>query len=217
MAGRPIPRTGRNRGPRRPYAPRLPPEERREQLLDAAQSLIVEEGYASCSIEAVARLAGVTRPVVYDHFPNMARLLAALIEREEQYAIVLLERLIPLDPGDRDPTEVVVSAIEGFLEAVQERPSTWRMILLPPDGTPAVVRSQVETNRANAIKRMEELVRWGLSLPGMPRDFDVELTARAIEAIGEEAGRLALTDPDGYTSERYSRFAGALMARIRQL
>jgi AcrR family transcriptional regulator len=216
MAGRPIPRTGRNRGPRRPYAPRLPPEERREQLLDAAQSLIVEEGYASCSIEAVARLAGVTRPVVYDHFPNMARLLAALIEREEQYAVEVLERLIPVDPGDRDPTEVVVSAIQGFLETVKERPSTWRMILLPPDGTPAVVRSQVETNRANAIKRMEDLVRWGLALPGMPGDFDVELTARAIETIGEEAGRLALTDPDAYTSERYSAFAAALMARIRQ-
>ncbi len=212
----PIPRTGRNRGPRRPYAPRLPPEERREQLLDAAQSLIIEEGYASCSIEAVARLAGVTRPVVYDHFPNMARLLAALIEREEKYAVEVLERLIPTDPGDRDPIDVVVSAIEGFLEAVHERPATWRMILLPPDGTPSVVRSEVETNRANAIKRMEELVRWGLKQPGMPTDFDVELSARAIEAIGEESGRLTLTDPDAYTAERYSRFARELMARIRQ-
>ncbi len=56
---------------RRPYAPRLPPEQRREQLLDAALCLIVERGYAGVSIEAVARIAGITRPVVYDHFPNL--------------------------------------------------------------------------------------------------------------------------------------------------
>ena len=73
--------------PRRQYAPRMPPEQRREQLLDAALGVIVEQGYSGVSIEAIARTAGVTRPVVYDHFPNLGRLLQALIEREEHYAL----------------------------------------------------------------------------------------------------------------------------------
>jgi AcrR family transcriptional regulator len=46
-----------------------------------------EQGYSGVSIEAVANAAGVTRPVVYDHFPNLARLLHALVEREEIYAL----------------------------------------------------------------------------------------------------------------------------------
>src|SRR5690349_15950896 len=93
--------------PRRPYAPRLPAEQRREQLLDAALGVILEQGYSGVSIEAVARAAGVTRPVVYDHFPNLGRLLYALIEREERYAIEQLEDVVPSDPGDLHPGTVL--------------------------------------------------------------------------------------------------------------
>ena len=82
--------TGR---PRRRYAPRMPPEQRREQLIDAALSVILEQGYSGVSIEAVARTAGVTRPVVYDHFLNLGRLLHALVEREEHIALEQLEQV----------------------------------------------------------------------------------------------------------------------------
>ena len=58
--------------PRRPYAPRMAPEQRREQVLDAALRVILELGYSGVSIEAIAREAGVTRPVIYDHFANLA-------------------------------------------------------------------------------------------------------------------------------------------------
>src|SRR4030088_2214244 len=84
--------------PRRRYAPRMPPEERREQLIDAALEVILEQGYSGVSIEAIARVAGVTRPVVYDHFPNLGRLLHALIEREERYALAQLEQVVPDKP-----------------------------------------------------------------------------------------------------------------------
>jgi len=49
----------------RPYAPRLLPEQRREQLLDVVLDVIDTDGVASVSMDAVARRAGVTRPVVY--------------------------------------------------------------------------------------------------------------------------------------------------------
>ena len=68
--------------PRR-YAPRLPPEERREQLLDATVSLVAQKGYESVSMEGIARKAGVTKPVVYDLFGSLAKLLEALLAREE--------------------------------------------------------------------------------------------------------------------------------------
>src|SRR5438445_13112457 len=85
---------------RRRYAPRMPPAERREQLIDAALSVILEHGYSGVSIEAIARTAGVTRPVVYDHFPNLGKLLQALIEREEHYALEQLARVVPEVPGE---------------------------------------------------------------------------------------------------------------------
>jgi AcrR family transcriptional regulator len=215
MAGRPsIPRPSRNRAPRRPYAPRLPPEERREQLLDAALGVIVEEGYHAVSIEAVARIAGVTRPVVYDHFPNLARLLAALIEREEVISLEQLDAIVPDDPGDRDPVEVVATAARGFLEAVAARPATWRLILLPLEGTPGIVREPVESNRAEMLGRIERLVRWGVAIPGMPQGLDVDLLARSIMSLGEEAGRLLLEKPDEYPPERIEKFAASVIGLV---
>src|SRR5437764_15135728 len=86
--------------PRRRYAPRMPPGERREQLIDAALTVILEHGYGGVSIEAIAREAGVTRPVVYDHFPNLPRLLHALVEREERYSLEQLEDVVPELPID---------------------------------------------------------------------------------------------------------------------
>ncbi len=200
--------------PRRRYAPRLPPEKRREQLIDAALSVIVQQGYEGVSIEAVAKVAGVTRPVIYDHFPNLASLLQALIEREERYALDQLAAVVPPAPQEGDPPELFATGVRRFLDAVASRPDTWRIILLPPEGTPTIVRQQVETNRAQVLERLQELVRWAVDRAGISADLDVEITARAILRLSEEAGRMVLTDPRRFSPERYERFARALMTLI---
>ena len=157
---------------------------RREQLIDAALSVILELGYGGVSIEAIARAAGVTRPVIYDHFPNLGRCFtrwsSARSLLEEQ-----LERVVPDDPGDSDPVEVLAGrAWRVVLDAVTARPTTWRIILLPLDGTPAIVRQHVETHRARILERIERLVHWAINRNELPSDLDVELTARAIRDLG---------------------------------
>ena len=199
---------------RRRYAPRLPPAERREQLIDAALSVILEQGYSGVSIEAIAREAGVTRPVVYDHFPNLGRLLHALVEREERISLEQLEQVVPDDPGDLEPADLLAEGVKQFLEAVAARPATWRIILLPLEGTPKVVRDHVETNRARTQERIAKLVRWAVERPELPDDLDVELTARAIRVLGEDAGRTLLTDPESYSPERYERFVRSVLQLV---
>lgn len=199
---------------RRPYAPRLPPAQRREQLLDAALAIITERGYSAVSIEAVARAVGVTRPVVYSTFPGLPVLLATLLRREERRALAQVEAIVPDDPGERDPDDVVVEALTGFLRTVRENPATWRLILLPVEGTPDLVRRQVERNRERILARVRELVGWGLERRGGPAGLDEDLTARAILVLCEEAGRLVLTDPERFTPERLTAFAGALLSAV---
>lgn len=189
----------------------MPPEQRREQLLDAALSVVLEQGYGGVSIEAIARAAGVTRPVVYDHFPNLGRLLHAVIEREERYSLEQLEQVVPGDLGERDPVEVLAGSVKRFLDAVVARPATWHLILLPLEGTPAIAREHVEINRARVLSRIEQLVRWAMQRGELPRDLDVELAARAINELGEQAGRMVLTDPDRYPPERYEQFVHSVM------
>ena len=192
----------------------MPPEERRQQLLDAALGVILEQGYAGVSIEAIARSAGVTRPVVYDHFPNLGTLLQALFDREEQSALAQLAEVFPSDPRAEDPAAVLAGGVGRFLDAVASRPATWRLILLPPDGTPEMVRQHVEANRTRTLAQIEQVVRWACSQPGWPSGIDPELAARAIRAIGEEAGRTLLIDPERYSPERYERFVVAMMGLL---
>jgi AcrR family transcriptional regulator len=184
----------------------MPPDQRREQLIDAALGVILQQGYSGVSIEAIARAAGVTRPVVYDHFPNLGQLLQTLIAREEHYALEQLREIVPEDPGAFEPIELLIAGIRRFLDAVSSRPATWRIILLPPEGNPAIVRQLVETNRAHTLEQIEDLVRRTMTRPEVPDDLDVELTARTIRNLAEEAGRMVLINPDRYSAERYERF-----------
>src|SRR3954469_1594769 len=57
---------------------RMTAEQRREQLLDATKAIVLEHGFHAVSIEAVARAAGITRPIVYGHFEDLGGLLEAL-------------------------------------------------------------------------------------------------------------------------------------------
>ena len=102
----------------------MPPGQRREQLIDAALEVILERGYARISIEAIARAAGITRPVVYDHFPNLNRLLHAVIEREERISLEQLDQVVPEEPGNQEPGELLAGGLARFLTAVRTRPAT---------------------------------------------------------------------------------------------
>jgi AcrR family transcriptional regulator len=199
---------------RRRYAPRVPAEQRREQVLDAALRVIAERGYGGVSMEAVARETGVTKPVVYDLFPNIGVLLRTLLEREEERALSSLAALIPELALEGDPDDLLVSAFATFLGAVTDHPDAWRLILLPVEGTPEVVRRHTERGRREVVARIQQLLTWGLERRGGPTDIDFELAAHAMLAVGEHAGRLVLTDPENFTPERFSRFAAKLLAFV---
>jgi AcrR family transcriptional regulator len=201
---------------RRKYAPRLPPEERREQILDAALHLIAENGYGGASMEAVARGTGVAKPVVYDIFGGRAELLHALLEREERRALGQLAEVVPLLPTEDDPDQVLRETAGRFLDAVAESPDRWRLILLPVDGTPEMVREHVERGRSSLLEQVQALIVWGLDARGGPTSLDPELAARGLLALGEHAARLILTDPQEYPRARLVEFMGVLLAALER-
>jgi AcrR family transcriptional regulator len=195
--------------PRRRYAPRLPPEQRREQILDAALALVERDGYVGATMEAVAREAGVAKPVVYDAFATRPDLLRALLSREEERALEQLAAAIPA-PRDAEPRELLRDGLAAFFGAVLSEPRRWRLILLPAEGTSDVVRAHVERGRAEALGRLEQLVDAVARSRG--EEIDVELTAHAILALGEHGARLVLTAPERFTPERVATFVAQLVA-----
>ncbi|MDP9189787.1 MAG: TetR/AcrR family transcriptional regulator, partial [Actinomycetota bacterium] len=65
-------------------AAHLGPERRRPQVLDAALKLFLKGGYEGTSMDAVARAAGVTKPVVYACYASKDELFRSLLAREEE-------------------------------------------------------------------------------------------------------------------------------------
>jgi AcrR family transcriptional regulator len=189
--------------------------DRRQQLLDTTLDLVVERGFHAVTIEAVAQGAGVTRPIVYKQFNDLPGLVRALVDREEDRAITQLAHAIPDVPGDRDPDELLVEGLQLYLEAVQEAPKTWRLILLPPEGVPAVFHERTNRTRRNVLRQLERLVAWGIERRGGPT-LDSELFARLLMEMAEDSARLILTQPEKFSIERIVNFARTLMSAVNR-
>jgi AcrR family transcriptional regulator len=192
---------------------RLSAAERREQLLDVTKQLVGEQGFHDVSIEAIARRAGITRPVIYAHFADLGALLEAMLEREALRALAQLGAILPEPlPSDGDRSEALLGALRGYLEAIRSDPVTWRLVLMPPEGAPQVLRDQVERGRDGVVAVLAEVVGPGLS-PDRPSP-DPALTARLLSALSDEAARLLLTDPETYPMERLMAHAEWLLRQL---
>lgn len=189
--------------------------DRRQQLLDTTLDLVVDRGFHAVTIEAVAQGAGVTRPIVYKQFADLNGLVKALVDREEDRAISQLAHAIPDAPGERDPDDLLVEGLQRYLEAVQEAPKTWRLILLPPEGVPAVFHERTNRTRRNVLRQLERLVEWGIERRGGPT-LDSELFARLLMEMAEDSARLILTQPEKFTIERIVAFARTLMSAVNR-
>ncbi|MDN3029505.1 helix-turn-helix domain-containing protein [Streptomyces sp. S.PB5] len=188
--------TSSQQGPRRrrPYAPRVPMAERREQLLDAALAVIVDDGYDRVSIDAIAKRADVARSVVYGAFENLDALLTALLDRQQARAFTRLLESVPDVRQLRDPAAFAAEAVPRMGAMLRADPDTWRLILLPPGNMPAVVRDRVEADRERFRLRVEAWIRHVQADRTGP-SLDPQILAHALVACAEHFGRVALSEP----------------------
>jgi AcrR family transcriptional regulator len=191
---------------------RMQAVERREQLLDATKAIVAERGFHAVSIEAVAREAGITRPIVYGHFRDLNGLLEALVDREAARALAQLSTVLPGDLGHGDPRETLLTALRGYLEAVRADPATWRLVLMPPEGAPAVLHDRIARGRTAVVAHLAQAIGPGLG-PGRESP-DPELLARMLSAVSDEGARLLLTDPEHYPVERIVGFSRWILEQL---
>ncbi len=185
--------------------------ERREQILDTTKTLVGERGFHGISIDLVARESGISRPVVYRHFDDLTGLLHALVEREGARAVEQLMALLP-KRGEGKPRQILLDGLRAFLEAVRDEPVTWRLVLVPPEGTPEVLRERAVLVRRGVTDQLAalapEILGSGDELP------DPELTALTMQATSEDGARLILDDPERYPIERIVAHADWMLGRL---
>jgi len=114
------------RGGDTPTRRRLSGDERRESLLDAALQVFAERGYEGASIGAIARQAGVSKSLIYEHFPSKLELHLAVLQRHGRELEERLERALA---GEKNPERGTRVAIRTFLDFVAERRDSWRILV----------------------------------------------------------------------------------------
>jgi AcrR family transcriptional regulator len=188
-------------------------DERREQLLDVTKAIVAERGFHGVSIEAVAREAGISRPIVYGHFDDLRGLLEALIRRETVRALAQLATVLPADLGGDDPQRQLLAALRAYLSAVQDDPATWRLVLMPQEGAPDILHAHIAKGRAAVVTQLAEAVRPGFGPGG--ESPDPQLTAMTLSSLADEAARLVLTDPEHFPAERVLAHTEWLLGQFR--
>lgn len=205
-------------GKRRRYAKRLPAPERREQLLEVAMGIVVADGYSGLTMEAIAREAGVTKPVVYDSFANRDDVMQTLLDREEERAVAeILAAIGAIERPGTDLPTFVAESVSRVLAAIAARPEAYRVILLQIEGTPPLVRERIDAGRAKIVARVQAVVAAATRRRDGTPTVDEELLALGVVGMGEQAAILLLRDPARFRPERFETTLRQLMAGFSPL
>jgi AcrR family transcriptional regulator len=103
---------------------RLTAAERRVQLMEVGRGVFASHGYEATSIEEVAQQAGVSKPIVYEHFGAKEGLYAAIVEREMDSLVTRVSEVI----SEGSPRERFERAVLAFLRYAKEEPAGFAVL-----------------------------------------------------------------------------------------
>ena len=131
------------RAPVRPVtrAVRLPRTARRAQLLSAAQEVFVSQGYHAALMDDIAERAGVSKPVLYQHFPSKLDLYLALLE---QHVDELVRQVQAALASTTDNRERVRASVTAYFEFVDHEDEAFRLVFESDLRNEPAVRELVE-------------------------------------------------------------------------
>jgi AcrR family transcriptional regulator len=106
-------------------------KERREQLLDISRALFAARGFDGTSVEEIAAKAGVSKPVVYEHFGGKEGLYAVVVDREMERLLAMVTRALREGVHYRDKLEQAALAL---LEYIEEGTDGFRILVRDSHG-----------------------------------------------------------------------------------
>lgn len=185
---------------------RLPRAQRRTQLLSAAQRVFVEKGYHAAAMEDIADEAGISKPVLYQHFPGKLDLYLALIDE----ACSRIQDLVvaALNSSD-DPKERVYATIAAFFQFVGEADGGYRLIFESDLGNEERVRERLAFAENAVCEAIADRITKDTDLP---HDFAMFL-GLALAGMAQVSARAWLDHGSGIPQDDAARAAGHLAWR----
>jgi AcrR family transcriptional regulator len=153
-------------------------EARREVIERAAAEVFAERGYHGASIDEICRRAGVTPPVLYDHFASKLELHRRLLERTRDELLLLWGDQLG---GDEPAEERIPRALDAWAAYVQEHPHVPRMFFSETTGRPEIEAIHREV-QAQATAALGAIVGREAGLAQSAGPLAHEMTAEVMRA-----------------------------------
>jgi AcrR family transcriptional regulator len=158
---------------------RLHRTERVEQLLDVAEQVFADHGYDATSIEQIARAAGVSRPVIYEHFGSKDGIYLACVRRARQWLEAdLMEAVVQTDDFSRQ----LERGLDAAFAFIERNPRRWA-VLFNGVARSGAVATEVTRLRFATVSAIADLIE--AAGPDMARQ-EAEAFAHALSGAAEQ-------------------------------
>ncbi len=142
---------------------RLPRSARRAQLLDVALGVFVEQGYHAASMDEIAERAGVSKPVLYQHFPGKLDLYLALLQTSCDTVIAGVKDALASTTDNR---RRVRATIELWYDYVADQGAAFRLVFESDLTNVPAVREHVDRVIHESASAIAEVIHEDTGLPG---------------------------------------------------
>lgn len=165
-----------------PRPARLPRSARRKQLLAAAQEVFVANGYHAAAMDDIAERAGVSKPVLYQHFPGKLELYLALLD---QHVEVLGEQVRRALQATEDNRQRVNGCIAAYFDFVDDPGGAFRLVFESDLRNEPAVRELVERSLQISIDALADTIAQDTGLDRA----EAELLSCGLAGLAEVSAR----------------------------
>ena len=185
---------------------RLPRKARREQLLMSAQTIFVARGYHAAAMDEIAENAGVSKPVLYQHFPSKLDLYLALLEQSTEDLVRRVQRALD---GTHDNQRRVRAAIEAYFAFVDDEAAAFRLVFESDLTNEPAVRTIIEGVDVRCAEAISHVIA---ADTGLPADQSM-LVAMGLLGMAQTAARYWLREKGSIPRDQASKMMSVLAWR----
>jgi len=181
----------------------MPRHERRRQLLDAALEVFVSRGYHAAAMDEIAERAGVSKPVLYQHFPGKLELYLALLDESVDTLVETVRDALRSNPDNK---QRVAATFGAYFEYVGGQGQAYRLVFESDLGNEPAVRARLDRGQRECAAMVSQVVREDAGISG----DEAHLLSVGMVGMAQVTARYWLTSRDRIPREA----AEQLVARL---
>jgi len=185
---------------------RLPRSARRTQLLGAAREVFVAQGYHAAAMDDIAERAGVSKPVLYQHFPGKRELYLALLDQHTEELLAAVRHALASTTANK---QRVAATMAAYFEFIDQESSSFKLVFESDLTSDEEVRRLVDRVSNGCAQMFAEVIQEDTGLPRA----EAELLAVALAGMAHVCARYWLQTGKQVPREAVDRLIAQLSWR----